>query len=332
VRVIFNNSVTNMEDIPLADFIDKEGIEVLNTSPHTSGYDVLAGAQGRIYSDPDVDQQLMIRIPFTERVSLSGFRILATKKPEVKECDEAQPPCKVKLFKNKTNMDFDECDEKEPTQEFKMSKDQANGMPIAVNRPRFSNISSLTLFVESNQDDSPVTFLNQITFKGRAVSGRDIAEYKKNLQEAVCVQIQDGLWLGNDVAASDKVLLQDHKITHCLGTTLEKIDYWDQLKVKTFPITDVPESPIYKIFEETREFIINALSDETGGNNVLVHCTAAISRSVTIICAYLIVTKKMTANEALKCVRSKRPVANPNIGFWKQLRVLQEDLLKLSID
>jgi protein-tyrosine phosphatase len=319
-----------MDHFPLADFIDKEGIIALNNTPKTCGDDVLGGADGLVYSDPDSDHQLIFRIPFTERVSLYSFRILATEKPEGKECDSAMPPHKVKLFKNTLNMDFEECSEKEATEDFELSKDQTSGMPTAVNVPRFRNIQSLTLFIESNQGNADMTFLNQITFKGKSVRGTDIDELKNNPREAVCIQIRDGLWLGNTMAASDKVLLRDHKITHCVAITTEKVDYWEQLEVKRFPMNDDPKVHIHKIFEESRVFVVNALSVEE--NQVLVHSTAGISRSVTIICAYLMATQHMSAKEALKYVRRKRPQANPNYGFWKQLRDLQKGLLELSID
>ena len=44
-----------------------------------------------------------------------------------------------------------------------------------------------------------------------------------------------------------------------------------------------------------------------------------ISRSATIVCAYLIATMRMTPNEALAAVRKKRGIVSPNIGFLRQL-------------
>ena len=44
-----------------------------------------------------------------------------------------------------------------------------------------------------------------------------------------------------------------------------------------------------------------------------------ISRSATVICAYLIATTRMTPHEALAAVRAKRGIASPNSGFLRQL-------------
>jgi hypothetical protein len=45
-----------------------------------------------------------------------------------------------------------------------------------------------------------------------------------------------------------------------------------------------------------------------------------ISRSTTIVMAYLIATTNMTPHEALATVRSKRTIVRPNRGFMSQLQ------------
>ena len=44
-----------------------------------------------------------------------------------------------------------------------------------------------------------------------------------------------------------------------------------------------------------------------------------VSRSATVVCAYLIATMKMTPDEALAAVREKRDIVCPNVGFLRQL-------------
>jgi len=44
-----------------------------------------------------------------------------------------------------------------------------------------------------------------------------------------------------------------------------------------------------------------------------------VSRSVTIVIAYLLFTQKLTYQEAEKLVKSRRGVASPNPGFTVQL-------------
>lgn len=45
-----------------------------------------------------------------------------------------------------------------------------------------------------------------------------------------------------------------------------------------------------------------------------------ISRSSTVVMAYLIATTKMTPHEALSTVQSKRTIVRPNRGFMSQLQ------------
>ncbi len=44
-----------------------------------------------------------------------------------------------------------------------------------------------------------------------------------------------------------------------------------------------------------------------------------ISRSATVVCAYLIATMEMTPHEALAAVKEKREIVSPNAGFLQQL-------------
>ena len=51
-----------------------------------------------------------------------------------------------------------------------------------------------------------------------------------------------------------------------------------------------------------------------------------ISRSATVVCAYLVATAKMTPEEALAAVRAKRGIVCPNIGFRQQLERYADQL------
>ncbi|KAG8761197.1 hypothetical protein FRC14_006246 [Serendipita sp. 396] len=55
-------------------------------------------------------------------------------------------------------------------------------------------------------------------------------------------------------------------------------------------------------------------------NVVLVHCLAGMSRSATLVCAYLLATTSMNTEETIEFVRSKRRIIQPNYGFQKQLK------------
>ena len=75
--------------------------------------------------------------------------------------------------------------------------------------------------------------------------------------------------------------------------------------------------------ERIDPFFFRALDiiEATRINNghVLVHCYQGVSRSVSLVVAYLIWSKQTTYHDALDLVRRTRGIARPNIGFQCQL-------------
>jgi protein-tyrosine phosphatase len=64
-------------------------------------------------------------------------------------------------------------------------------------------------------------------------------------------------------------------------------------------------------FKECIDFIKSA----TINGKILVHCFAGVSRSATVVIAYLMQEHGLTYHAAMKLVKSKRPFINPNEGF-----------------
>ena len=56
------------------------------------------------------------------------------------------------------------------------------------------------------------------------------------------------------------------------------------------------------------------------GGSVLFHCILEISRSVSIMIAYIILIEKISYDKAFKIVQSKREISSPNVGFSIQLQ------------
>ena len=53
---------------------------------------------------------------------------------------------------------------------------------------------------------------------------------------------------------------------------------------------------------------------------MLVHCVAGISRSATIVAAYLIRKCQITTKKAISLLKKQRVQIKPNPGFMKQLQ------------
>jgi protein-tyrosine phosphatase len=84
---------------------------------------------------------------------------------------------------------------------------------------------------------------------------------------------------------------------------------------ETISIEDDDREEIYDYFSFANEWITERL--KYGG--VYVHCAEGRSRSVTIVCSYLMKTQCMSVERALATIRKQRPIIKVNPGFIKQL-------------
>lgn len=133
-------------------------------------------------------------------------------------------------------------------------------------------------------------------------------------------QVLPNLWLGNLDLTRDYEFLRENKITHVI--TLLEDDYTSpelvtqgvtHMRIKIY---DYEDEPIYDVFEQTCTFIHNALKNN---GCVYVHCMMGISRSPTIVAAYLIKYCEMNAGDALNLLQNVRPIVSPNDGFLAAL-------------
>lgn len=130
-------------------------------------------------------------------------------------------------------------------------------------------------------------------------------------------KVVPGLFIGDIYAASDLELLIKLKISHIVNLSQRKPKFPDQFFYLNIDIADSERSNLKRYFNVTNWLIQGAIN---GGNNVLVHCAAGISRSATIVLAYLLFkNKQWTPTRAYEFLRSKRPIVRPNEGFQNQL-------------
>uniref|UniRef100_A0A673AVL3 protein-tyrosine-phosphatase n=1 Tax=Sphaeramia orbicularis TaxID=375764 RepID=A0A673AVL3_9TELE len=144
-------------------------------------------------------------------------------------------------------------------------------------------------------------------------------------ENAVVSPILPFLFLGNERDAQDLDLLLRLNIGYVVNVTTHLPLYHQNsgLRYKRLPATDNSKQNLRQYFEEVFEFIEEAYQS---GQGVLVHCQAGVSRSATIVIAYLMKHTLMTMTDAYKYVRSRRPVVSPNLNFMGQLLEFERDL------
>jgi len=134
-----------------------------------------------------------------------------------------------------------------------------------------------------------------------------------------------GLYLGNFNAANDVPNLKKMKIKAVL--TVANASYLSYNKSdipnhKIIPAEDYESFNLLVYFDDGIEFIEKNLEN----TNVLCHCLAGVSRSATLVIAYLMKTKRLTYLKALALTLSKRSIIYPNGGFTRQLMEFEKDL------
>jgi len=137
-------------------------------------------------------------------------------------------------------------------------------------------------------------------------------------------QIGDKIFIGNQQAPKDLYLLKKHGVTHILSLCCGEYAYYPgTFQYKQLALLDHEDYVIRDYFDETNDFLDLAIR---GGGKVMVHCKGGVSRSVSIVIAYLIRFQKFHFDEALSVIRSHRPIAHPNVGFQKQLREYENSI------
>ncbi|XP_068689853.1 dual specificity protein phosphatase 7-like [Montipora foliosa] len=147
----------------------------------------------------------------------------------------------------------------------------------------------------------------------------------------VPVQILPHLYLGSEKDSSDLELLTKYGISYILNVTHDKPNSFEHLpgfKYKKLPVEDNWRANLSDMFPEAFEFIDEGITQNRG---VLIHCLGGVSRSVTVIIAYLISTLNMTLNEAYDFVKQRKPSVNPNLNFMGQLLEFERQLRTVGI-
>lgn len=98
-------------------------------------------------------------------------------------------------------------------------------------------------------------------------------------------------------------------------------DYDTNLHILRIPVDDTPSANLVQHFPAVTRFIRAALDN---GDGVLVHCQAGVSRSATLVAAYLMAQEPgLDVDQAVARVRKVRPQVEPTETFLQQLEMYE---------
>jgi len=134
-------------------------------------------------------------------------------------------------------------------------------------------------------------------------------------------EILPGLWLGNAEASQDTAFLKNKNIDAVFNCT-KNLPFIHSVKRKyRLPVDDnLKEEEIRNMELMSFEVIYKVIHEYKQGP-ILVHCAAGMQRSAAVVAMFLIATKGMKTDEAIKYIRERRPIAfQPGPNFLKSIK------------
>jgi protein-tyrosine phosphatase len=145
-------------------------------------------------------------------------------------------------------------------------------------------------------------------------------ENSKVLRPEIDEILEGKLYLGNYDQAKIKEDLKKHKITHVLvcGAGLDA-HFPKDFTYLQFDLEDIEEEDIKRFFPSAIEFIEK-------GECVFVHCHAGVSRSASIVIAYLMTKFGYNYQDAFNFLKLKRPCIFPHPKFREDLKLFEKEI------
>lgn len=135
-------------------------------------------------------------------------------------------------------------------------------------------------------------------------------------------EILPGLWIGNEHTSHDANFFKRNNIKRCVNMTPDIPCLFPWVQYMRVSVGDSTSIANQKIMEEAIPIVIPFIGKPNRSSAVLVHCQMGVSRSATMVAAYLRHCCCSSIQQALHLILSKRPVAffgGKYVNFMKAL-------------
>ncbi|KAL8201333.1 hypothetical protein R6Q57_012672 [Mikania cordata] len=206
--------------------------------------------------------------------------------------------------------------------------------PLSVSRPRAEEWPragsddlgvwpSISATTPGARDRSPALPLNLNKNSGKPPREFEFKKDKLAFFDKECSRIIDHVFLGSDAVAKNRDVLHENGITHvlnCVGFVCPEY-FKKDLVYKTLWLQDNPSEDITSILYDVFDYFED-VREHNG--RVFVHCCQGVSRSTSLVIAYLMWREGQSFETAFQQVKAARGVTNPNMGFASQLLQCQK--------
>ncbi len=149
----------------LYNYIDKDRIECYNCNnnfPISNCIKPYSDRHNNLYLESNCDEQLIIRIPFSNQVKISSMSING---------NYNYSPSVVKLYKTHNVLSFDEIDDIKEEQKIEINNDPLYDLTYPLKTMKFNNVNEIVIYIPENYGEL-VTQINYINFYGEKMKGK----------------------------------------------------------------------------------------------------------------------------------------------------------------
>jgi len=136
--------------------IDRDSITCLNESVPNSGKNCIKPWEQcldstRVLRSSDDDPELILCIPFSTQVVLKSFCVVGG--------GNGTAPSSVKIFSNRSDIDFSNVSDLQPVQQFDLAEDFKAQIEYPTKVHKFQNVNSLTFYFKGDGDFLQIDYL-----------------------------------------------------------------------------------------------------------------------------------------------------------------------------